>query len=526
MRSRARSAIWLAVLGGAVLLPLAAAMRGALAGPDDGLTLSNLTEVWGAALTWRLLARGLLVSAGAAALAVTLGVPYAYLAASTDLPGRGAWEILGICGIVIPSYPVIMSWLNVSGDSTWVRTFLAEGMALRGGAAGAMGYLGVIWILGVSYVPFVVLFSAAAFRLTDEEAVEAARADGASGRQVFAKIRLPAAMTGVALGAGAVFALALGNYEIPAALGLETISWEVLTLWTNGRTAQALAMAAGPTLVVVALYALYAVGCGRSMALALSAERGRERPERLGGWSWPAVCFCGLFVAATLGVPLAGLLTSVGGPGTFLRNVAAVTGHLGTTLVAACGAALLAGVVGLAAGGMIARTAGPARAAAVFLAALPMAVPAAVLGLGLHAVLNRPVLYDVAGSGSVGLALGAAVRFLPFAVFAGFVAARSVPTDLEDAARVDGAGWGAVAVRVCLPLTLPATVAGVLIVFALSVSELQVTNILCPPGYQTLAVHLADRLHTGGLRCWRRGRRPRRSRSAGAARDRCGAPSG
>jgi len=48
---------------------------------------------------------------------------------------------------------------------------------------------------------------------------------------------------------------------------------------------------------------------------------------------------------------------------------------------------------------------------------------------------------------------------------------RSIPQDLEDAARIDGAGWGRVLGQIVLPLSLPGVLSAGIFAFTLSWNE-------------------------------------------------------
>jgi ABC-type Fe3+ transport system permease subunit len=279
---------------------------------------------------------------------------------------------------------------------------------------------------------------------------------------------------------------------------VETIAWETISLHTAGRANAAMAVAAVPALIAIAAAAAYVLRYGGALDLEMPFAQGRARPQPLGRWRPLATAFVAVTVAASLGFPLAGLILGAGSVGAVAAAAGATSRQLAVTLACAAGAATIAVAAGIAVARVLR---GPgrtgARTAGAALAALPMAVPGATLALGLLALWNRPVLYEALLAAPTGLAVAVGIRFLFFGVASALAASATVPGEIEDAARADGAGPLRVLFSIWLPLALPAIVGGALVVFALSVSELAVSHLLCPPGYQTLAEHLFDRLHTG-----------------------------
>ncbi len=495
MRCRISNVVSVGLLVALVGLPALASVAWAFRSAEGGWTLANVVDVWGEWLWWRLLGKSIALSAAAAAVASMLGVPYAWLVTSTNLRGRRIWEVLGIAGIVVPSYSMAMAWLNLIGGAGVVRRILPEGMPFAGNGLGIVGPIGTVGILAASYLPFVVLFASAGFRLVGEDAVDAARADGASVWTLLRRIRLPGAMPGVLLGAGAVFAFCLSDSEIAVMLGVDTISREALDYLAR-MNPRGPAMAAAPTIVIVALAGVYAAWAGPSWnRAALSSGRGTAR-DALGWWGLAASAFCAFVVMVTLGVPVFGLVAGVGSVGHMTSACQAASGPLAVTLGVAFCAAAMAGAAGIVLGRCVARSRGAGRLGGVTVAALPLAVPAAALGLGMM-VFWRSVGMGWLLTNWTGLAAGLAVRFLPFAVFGGAMGAAAVPPELEDAARADGAGPWTIAFRIYLPLAAPASGGGLFVVFALACCELQVSQLLAPPGIQTLSGYLAGRIHVG-----------------------------
>lgn len=91
-----------------------------------------------------------------------------------------------------------------------------------------------------------------------------------------------------------------------------------------------------------------------------------------------------------------------------------------------------------------------------------------------------------------GLLIGMTHIFLPFMVLVLIGAIQNIPRDVEDAARVLGASWGATFVRVTLPLSAPGILSGSILVFVLAISALVTPRLLGGPTYRVMSTLIYD----------------------------------
>jgi putative spermidine/putrescine transport system permease protein len=110
----------------------------------------------------------------------------------------------------------------------------------------------------------------------------------------------------------------------------------------------------------------------------------------------------------------------------------------------------------------------------------------ALAGLGL---IEAPVkiLFNFAG-----LLIGLTHIFLPFMVLVLIGTIQNIPRDVEDAARVLGAHWGAMFVKVTLPLSAPGLLSGGILVFVLTISALVTPRLLGGPTYRVMSTLIYD----------------------------------
>jgi putative spermidine/putrescine transport system permease protein len=86
-----------------------------------------------------------------------------------------------------------------------------------------------------------------------------------------------------------------------------------------------------------------------------------------------------------------------------------------------------------------------------------------------------------------GLLIGLTHIFLPFMVLVLVAVIQNIPRDLEEAARVLGAGWWSGFRHVTLPLSAPGILSGSILVFVLTISALVTPRLLGGPTYKVIS---------------------------------------
>lgn len=183
--------------------------------------------------------------------------------------------------------------------------------------------------------------------------------------------------------------------------------------------------------------------------------------------------------------------------------VLAVTGK-----IASC-ATLIAVVGGVSAAFVIHRGSFPGKALVDALLALPMVLPPTVLGYYLIVLLGRrgiigEWLHEKFGIALIftwqGAVIAAAIVAFPLVYQGARAAFQGVSTQLENAARVLGAGELKVLWRVTLPLAWPGIVAGGMLAFARAMGEFGATLMVAgslPGRTQTIALAIYDDVQAG-----------------------------
>lgn len=501
----------LSVLPMARLLLTAIAPGGEL---DFAAFVESLLRPGSLRATWNTL----VTASFGAVLALVIGVPFAIAVAMTDLPGRKALGFLLLMPLIIAPQVTALSWLHLASPSSTLLNLL--GLAPVPGTPNPMlGRDGIILLFGVQHAPIVFVTLRAGLVRVPGDLLEAARASGAGARRAFVTIVLPLLRPYLVAAAALSFVSGIGNFGIPALLGmpvnyltLPTLIYQRMSSFGPGMLPQMASLS-----VLIGVLALAGVAV-QSMALRERAVRyagGRMASLGLGRWRVPLALLAWLVIAVLLLVPLLALVTTSLVPAfgvplnwhtvtlanfeeVLMRQAATMRAFRNSTLFAGGAAFVLAlGVIPMTV--VMERFSPRSRRLLQGLAELPYALPGIVLAIACILLFLRPLplvgsLYATAWI----ILIAYLMRFLTLAMKPVASVVAQIPADLDEAAAVSGAGPARRLATIAAPLAAPAAFAGALLVFMSAFNELTVSALLWSGGNETLGVVLFS-LEEAGL---------------------------
>jgi len=253
------------------------------------------------------------IAAGMTAIAVPLGAALAFLMVRTDVPGRAIIEPLILVPIFVSAVVIAFGYVVALGP---VGIFSTMAKAVFGTVPWNLySMTSLILIAGLTHVPHVYLYSAAALRGLGTDLEEAARVAGANPLQVAINVSLPMVLPAILFAGVLVFFLGFELFGLPLVLGdpqgvlvLSTYLYK-LTNILGTPSYQLMAV------VVVAIVAVTAPLVYLQRLLLRQSQRYvsvrgkglRVMPLRLGVWRWPALGLIVLWFVFTVVVPLVGI---------------------------------------------------------------------------------------------------------------------------------------------------------------------------------------------------------------------------
>jgi iron(III) transport system permease protein len=461
----------------------------------------------------------LLVGLGTTVIAVVLGALLALVLVRTDAPGRALLEPLVLLPLYVTPLLTAMAWSWLGSAQSGLLNLLSQ--RLFGTRLIDMhSAVGVIFVASMSYTPLPFLLVAAALRNMDPSLEDSARIHGARARFAFARITLPLAAP-AASGAGIlVFVQAMGLFSIPAVLGMPagftvagTEIYRLLNTYPP-RLAQAACWGLLLLGVTALLVALQRVVLARRSFVTVSGKAFRPSIVEIGAARWALSGLVVTYVFLAVVLPVLTLLWAAS------VNFISVDAGLmrfgfdhfyyvlftypktglaaGNSLLLAVLAALIVSALGFGIGWVSVRRFGLAARAVEQVAMAPLAIPSIVLALGVLGAYAGSRVMPIYGTAMI-LLVAYAAHFLPFGARALAGAVRQLHPELEDAARVSGAGLLLTLRSIVLPLTRPTVVATATLVFVLAMQEVSASILLYTSRTTVLSVAMFDLWEAGNV---------------------------
>jgi iron(III) transport system permease protein len=453
----------------------------------------NGWQLWGTTLGFAL---------GSSLLAIGLGFPAAWLLARTNVPFRRTVLVGSFLSLSAPLIVKGIGWILLLGPNNGlINVWLRAALGLEGTPIELFSLGGMIFVEGLLWTPIALLLALPPLSAMDPALEEAALMCGAARVQVLRRVTLPLARPAILAVLLLSFIRALEAFEVPLLIGIPggvvTVTTALFQSIHSGfvpRYGEASAYAVLLTGAVSIPLLLYYRATRASAKFATTTGKG-FRPSRidLGAWKYP----CGLWVLIiplSLCAPLLLMLwasflpvytmPSLGDLGRMsLANYAAVATRDDTvsgvwnSLVVGTGSASAVAAATFVLGWIVVRRRQSVRWLLDIVVSLPLVFPGIVLGIAvLVQFLNLRFIPVYGTVWIVIFALG--VKFLPYGMRFSYSGLLAIDRQLEESARLCGAGSARVLRTIVLPLAMPAIAAIWIYVFMNAIRDLSTAVLL------------------------------------------------
>jgi iron(III) transport system permease protein len=451
----------------------------------------------------------LLLLLGVTATIAVAGVGTAWLVTTFQFPGRNTLLWVLPLPLAIPTYIAAYVYVGILDSAGPLQTALRGLFGWRVGTdywfppIRSLG--GAIFVIGFVLYPYVYIAARAMFQTQCTAFIETARIVGAKPWRLLCDIAVPLARPALAVGVALALLETLNDIGASEYLGVQTLTLSVFTTWLNRGS---LGGAAQIALAMLAVVAILVRSSGMAEGGKATARNCRiwaaARVSCCGGAAWLATCACVAPVALGFFIPAGFLLRGAIVRGMLTALDPALMRHAATTIMLAAFATTSILVLGVAAAVSLRLVRRPMITICVAVATLGYAVPGTVLALGLlwplvgideainwvsaHSI-GLTVGLVITGS-SAGLVVAYVARFISIAIGFAQAGLARVAIELEEVARLCGAGPLTVARSVHLPLMRPAVWGAALLVFVDCLKELPITLLLRPLNVETLSTYI------------------------------------
>jgi iron(III) transport system permease protein len=524
LRLRPGVALKLAVLAILVLLIVAPMARTVLftLSPDAVTAWSDvLVGRLAPNLFWWPLVNTMVIGVITGGTCVLLGGFLAWAVVMTDIPLRRTIGVLATLPFMIPSFATALAWGGLfKNDRLGGDVGFLQGLGLAVPDWLAWGMVPTLVVLTLHYFSLAFTIIAAALATVNADLVEAAQIAGARGRRILLGIILPVTTPALIAAGSLCFAGAVSNFAAPALLGLpvrmQTLSTRLFGMIEVGQVARGYVI--GILLVAVAAVVLWIANravSGRRSYATITGKGGRAKRFALGRARWPVFGLAALILTSATVIPVIVLAASSLAPSsaalfsnwtlhywlgessaTIAQGTPGIVHNPDILRATGISVALSAcvAVVGMALGVLASHATSRHRggwlsAAIIQISFLPLLIPGIAFGAAYIAWLGAPIGPFPALYGTFWLLVIAGVAsLLPFVVQSGRAVLQQVSGELEESARLTGAGFFRRLFAITIPLALRGLMAGATLVFVKMMRDLDLVVLLFVPTMPVLTV--------------------------------------
>jgi iron(III) transport system permease protein len=500
-----------------VVLPLASLAWGSVTA-GGRLTLEHFRQALGSRLYVQALWNSLVLGAWTAALSVAIGLPLAWAASRTDVPGKRFIHLTATVAYVTPPFLTAIAFVYLfSPNAGLVNRFVRDVLGWPALTFNVFSMPGLVLVTVPHAFPFVYLLATSALASVDASLEESAQILGSGRWHTARAITTPLVAPAVFSGALLAFVNAIALFGSQAIVGLPgrvfTLPTRIYALFDYPpQYGLASALSLVFVAITVAALALQRRYLARRSYVTLGGKATRPRLIALGPARFGLLAFCGLVFLVAVAAPYLTLLAvslSRSWGLDFWQNLTLrhyrfilfeydVTRRaIANSLLLAATAATVTVGLGTLIGWLDLRTELPGRRWLDYASLVPLGLPGIVVAVALLQFWLR-VPVPLYGTLAI-LGLAYTGRYIPLAVRAASAAFRQVDPSLEETARITGAGWGRTLRSITVPLTRPGLFAGWLLVFVPAIQELSASILLFSSESITLAVAVYNLYETGYL---------------------------
>ncbi len=461
------------------------------------------------------LSTSIVISLASVVAALAVGVPLAFLLGRFEFPGRRVLRAVAALPAALPPLVGVISFLFLYGESGVVTRAVQRVLGMAEAPWRLTGVPAIVFVHAYTMYVYVFLFVSAGLERFDSTLDEAASGLGASGALRLRRVTLPLLMPAIAGSALLVFMNALGSFSAPYVFGggIRVLSTQILVSKLNG--SMGLAYVETTVLAISAIAGLLVFRwLDRKRKYTLAAKSSRVRRRIRSRSAQLLTALAAMIAVVILVLPhLMVVLVSFARDGAWTTQVLPPEYTLDNYRRLFSEAALWKPIVNSVSMAVIATAANvvvcflaaylivmrrfTGRRLLELLVALPWAIPATAIALGLAATFNRNDLLSLrlllVGTFWI-LPLAYFIRDVPLVASAVESSLRQMDPSLEDAARGLGASWLMTMRRVILPAAKPGLVAGALLAAVTAVGEFVASVVLYTHANRPISMEILAQL--------------------------------
>lgn len=499
------ASLLLAYVGFTTFWPLLSLFSTAFQAGENGEPLGIITETLLNPTTMRALTGSLYTAGLSVIISAVSGIALALAISLVKLRAQSVLSFLILTPLIIPSQTMALAWVEFFAliSPALEALHLIEQQA-RNPLYSANG---IALVMGIEHMPLVFIATRTALRTIPADLVEAAHIIGIPTHRIVSGIILPIVFPSILAGALLAFTAAIGNFGIPALLGIPG-RFPVLTTLIYQRLNSFGPTAAGEIAVLALLLAAIASLTllirslfMKKLSVPLPSGKGMVSSHHS---RFTSTCLWGfvllIAVAPLIALMITALLPAVGVPITLdnitlkqfssvLTDQTTLRAFLNSFLLSSL-TAILSIIISVPLSYLAQRYPNRLLQLLDILIEAPWVIPGTVVALSMILAFLRPLpLIGISLYGTIFIMFIAYMaRFLPLVLRPVTAAAQSTDPSLDEAGKIVGASLIRRIRSIFLPAVMPAAIAGGLLVFMTAFNELTLSALLWSAGHETIGV--------------------------------------
>ncbi len=489
-------------------------------------TVGNFAEVFSDSRTVQVFIDTSIFSIVSLFVAMGFGVPAAWLASRTDLPGKTVLFTLMTIGMLVPGFTSAMGWLFLMHPRIGlVNVYLTRVLGFTQPPFNITSLTGMGWVQGLNLAPLAFIMTAAVFAAMDPSLEEAAQMSGATPWRTLRRVILPLASPGVLAASIYIFTIGFAAFDVPVIIGwgnrIFTFSTFLYLLVSPQDVLPKYGVAAALSTIVMVVAAVLSWWYARMQARSRSfaVVTGKAYRPRLLALRWgviPAWIFLSVFFVLGTILPIlllawSSMLPFFQMPSEIAFKVASfnhyrnlpwnlVLSGMANTAILMVLTPTVTLAIAFAFSWIFLRSKLAFRAAFDVIAFLPHAIPNIIFGVGTLLVTLYVLQRAVPIYGTIWVLLIVfAIGRLSYATRMTNSGLIQLHPELEESAQMNGASLARVLMRVVVPLLTPTLLYAWLWIALLTFRELTLAVVLSSGGNTTLPVVIWGLWQGGGL---------------------------
>ena len=461
------------------------------------------------------LTTSIVISLASVVASVIIGVPLAFLLSRFEFPGRKVLKAVATLPAALPPLVGVIAFLFLYGESGLVTRAVQNLFGMQEAPWRLTGVWAIIFVHAYTMYVYVFLFVSAGLDRFDTTLDEAASGLGASSWQRLRRVTLPLLTPALAGSMLLVFMTSLGSFSAPYVFGggIRVLSTQIVASKLNG--SMGLAYVETTVLALSAVAGLLLFRWLEGKKKYTSSGKGAATRRILGSRRTRVIAaLLAMITVVILILPhVMVVLVSFARDGKWTTQVlppeytfdnyrrliteAALWKPIMNSVWMALIATAANVVVCFVAAYLIVMRKFAGRRLLEILTALPWAIPATAIALGLAATFNRndPLSARILLVGTFWiLPLAYFIRNIPLVSTAVESSLRQMDASLEDAARGLGASWWLTMRRVILPAARPGLIAGALLAAVTAVGEFVASVVLYTHANRPISLEILAQL--------------------------------